>query len=130
MTKPRGFSLVELMVSVAILSVGIVLVIRSFLLTAWAQDIAMNTVRAAYLADNVMGELEGQAMANSGLDLQSHQEPVAVNSRAGVLASEVAAVDDEALETLVEARCAVMWNDGRGGRQAGLVGYMKKKSPG
>ncbi|MDD5596229.1 MAG: prepilin-type N-terminal cleavage/methylation domain-containing protein, partial [Candidatus Omnitrophica bacterium] len=75
----RGFSLVELMVAVSILSIGIVMVIRSFLGSAKVINISQNRIAAANFLEKKMAELEEKAFIERGLVPLVSQETVKLN---------------------------------------------------
>lgn len=56
--KRNGFTLIEVLVSVVILSTGLVLLLRAFSTSLVAMDASNETVQAALLADHAQGEAE------------------------------------------------------------------------
>lgn len=55
---PKGFSLLELVVAIAFLAVGITVVLRAFSFSAQAAAVACDMVRASFLADAQLQNLE------------------------------------------------------------------------
>lgn len=57
-TKARAFSLVELLISVAVLSSGIVVVLQALLYAGRVAGLSSDMVEAAFLAEDKLQELE------------------------------------------------------------------------
>lgn len=67
-TSSGGFTLIEVLVSVAILSTGLVLILRAYTTALVAMDTSDEVVRASLLMDQKMGELE-LGLAQKGASL-------------------------------------------------------------
>ncbi len=128
--KTRGFTLVELMVSVAILAVGLAFILQGFAFSLNVQRISEDNLRATLVAENKMAELQIQAKENKdglsgGLDekfefgdmeytWEVEVEPV------GWEMEEVS----EAHQVLNEVSACLSWKEGKREGKVGLVTYM------
>jgi prepilin-type N-terminal cleavage/methylation domain-containing protein len=68
--RNKGFSLLELVVTVGILSVGIIIVVESFIFSARTAVLSCDMIRAIFLAEDKIQELqfkERQHLLSSGL---------------------------------------------------------------
>lgn len=59
--KNKAFSLLELIIAVAILSIGIIVVLQAFSFSAHATGLSGDIIRAVFLAEDKIQELEFQA---------------------------------------------------------------------
>ncbi|MDD4899802.1 MAG: prepilin-type N-terminal cleavage/methylation domain-containing protein [Candidatus Omnitrophica bacterium] len=128
MKAVKAFSLVELMVAVSILSIGIVLVIRSFLASAKVINISQNRIASANFLENKMAELEEKAFIERGLVQAATQETVKINYLNANYTSEIALISDEVLNKyLSEAKLSLDWKEGPVSQNAVLGTYFKNK---
>lgn len=65
--KNKGFSFVELMVTVAILCTGLILIIQGFIISAGALNTAQNYISAAQFLEEKMQQLEAVAKRDNGI---------------------------------------------------------------
>jgi prepilin-type N-terminal cleavage/methylation domain-containing protein len=124
-----GFTLVELMVAVAVFSIGIVFVLKSFLGISSALDAVQNRGIALEVLTEKMSDLEQQSREQGGLKVFSAQEEVSVRQRAAVLnsgAEELKIEDFE--EPLSEAVLSLSWkNDSRNEEEIIATYFPNKK---
>ncbi|MDD5594748.1 MAG: prepilin-type N-terminal cleavage/methylation domain-containing protein [Candidatus Omnitrophica bacterium] len=126
--RSRGFSLIELMVVVSILSIGIVLVIRSFLNSAKALNISQNRISAANFLEKKMAELEEKAFLEKGVIPATAQENIKLGFLNATYASEIAPISAEGLDKfLSEAKLDLSWKEGNLTQNAVLGTYFKNK---
>ncbi len=126
--RSKSFSLVELMVVVSILSIGIVLVIRSFLNSAKALNISQNRIAAANFLEKKMAELEEKAFLEKGVIAATTQENVKLNFLDAAYSSEIAPISVEDLDkVLSEAKLNLSWKEGNISQNAVLGTYFKNK---
>lgn len=136
--KKKGFTLVELMLAVSILSVGIVLVARSFLSVAAALDSSRNRIQALQLLETKMTELETKVREGQGALPESKQEEAKINNRDAVLKLEIVPLEVEGLkpreekleedkEVLNEVVLSVFWQEANRDKDAILSTYFITK---
>lgn len=136
--KKKGFTLVELMVAVSILSVGIVLVAHSFLSVAAALDSSRNRIQASQLLETKMAELETKVREGQGALPESKQEEAKINNRDAVLKLEIVPLETEGLESeeeeleeaqevLNEVVLSVFWQEANRDKDAILSTYFITK---
>jgi len=89
----RGFTLVELMVAVSILTIGITGVSRSFIGIIAALDIIDVEFQAMQFLETKMNKLEGEFIKTQQIKPVTVQEEVVIGVRSGVYKLEVIAVD-------------------------------------
>ncbi|MDD5428360.1 MAG: prepilin-type N-terminal cleavage/methylation domain-containing protein [Candidatus Omnitrophica bacterium] len=63
----KGFTLIEILTAVAILSAGIIGVIRSYMVLMNAAEVSYFTVQASYLLKTEMARIEKEAIDNCGI---------------------------------------------------------------
>lgn len=135
-----GFTLIELMVTISILSIGIVTVLRSFLNITSALDISSNQINALHLLERKLNQLEEESMRYGGLELKQEQEDIMVGSRVGVLSletevldiekkddSEVGNEEEEELKRLNIVNLTAKWKEGKKVRKLKLLTYFPSK---
>jgi len=89
----RGFTLVELMVAVSILTIGITGVSRSFIGIIAALDVIDVEFQAMQFLETKMNKLEGEFIKTQQIKSVTVQEEVVIGVRSGVYKLEVIAVD-------------------------------------
>jgi len=120
----RAFTLVELMIAATILSIGIVMVLRSFLSNASVLDTGGNRIRAVHFLANQMAELELLAMTEGKLEAQSSQEETTLKNRKATFSSEVVFSEDELIaERLSIATLGLSWKETNIERERALGMY-------
>jgi len=67
----RGFSLLELLVAIAILSVGIIFILQALSFCARSSGIAADTLNALILAEDKLQELQYQEKTNASSQMNS-----------------------------------------------------------
>ena len=134
----KGFTLIELMVAVSILSLGIVLVVRSFLSITTALDSSRNRIQALQLLETKMTELETKVREGEGALPESKQEEAKINNRDAVLKLEIVPLEvegfqpkeeelEEAQEVLNEVVLSVFWQEANRDKDAILSTYLITK---
>lgn len=77
----RGFTLIEVMVTTAILSLGTVMLYHSFFICADAVTYASNRLNAQLWAENKLGEAREALLRNQTLSCEGSEEVVSFNGR-------------------------------------------------
>lgn len=134
----RSFTLVELMVAVSILSIGIILVLRSFLAAQDTLESLKNRLAAVELLEAKMGELELEMIEKGELAISTDEEQILLGSRKAVLKREVyfpepeePPLEEGAQEDLntdfYEAKLSLSWKEGGKDKNEMLAGFIKSK---
>lgn len=119
----KGFTLVELIMAVSILSVGIVLVLRSFLSIVTALDSSQNLIKALQFLEAKMSEVR----LVKGDTLQKTQGEINIGSRKASWNLELSPLESEDSEkSLEEIKLKVFWLEGNKHRDALLVTLRNK----
>jgi type II secretory pathway pseudopilin PulG len=127
--REKSFTLVELMISVTILSLGIVMVTRSLLGSASALDATQNRIDAARFLDGRMAELQIEALKSGGVKITSLQEDIKLNSRQATYRLDISALETESEEPkLNRVDLALSWKESNVGKDEFLSGYLPNKN--
>lgn len=128
----RGFTLIELMISVAILGFGLVIVIQSFLSSAGGLNLSYNYVEAGRIARDKFSELELASYENNGLlpDLDSKSGTGFLGPRELNWVSEVREIfePDYLTEKLVGVCVKLNWQERNISKDITLAGYLPRKN--
>ena len=149
---PNGLTLVEVMVATAILSIGLVLVVRSWLTAVAALDTAQHRIKAIQFLETKLTHLTLQAQEPAGIQPGSHEEPVALNRRVASWKLDVEPVSAEELTQgeastpgtedqpgasesrshevdVVKVQMSLSWREGRRGQEVVLATYLPYTPP-
>lgn len=125
--KYSAFSLIELMLAVSVLSIGIVLIARSFISSAGAIDTGENRMMAVNLLDGKMSEIEEKFACGLGETVEPYSREAAINGRPAGLNCEVS---EYALEkktrTASKVTLFLSWKEGSRAQDETLVTYFEK----
>lgn len=142
-----GLTLVELMVTVSILSIGIVLVARALLTASAALDSVANRIEAIQFLEAKMADLRQQAYAEEGVRPEQLEGTLALRHRTATWRLEIVPVEPEAFARegsqargstseergspaegsaveLAEVRLSLSWQEGPRAPDAVLVTYL------
>ncbi len=116
----KGFSLVELMVAVSILSIGIVFILRSFINMVSALDISAAQIEVIQLLDSQACVLEEQLNQEKGFVFEGEEKVVKIGVREARQKIEVTLLELERAEeeqeqeelTIHELTMTVAWKQG------------------
>lgn len=135
--RRAGFTLVELMVSISILSIGIVMVLRSFIAMSSALDVGANRLEAARILETKMDGIEEKLILEKDYEIAGSEEEVTLRNRPARYKLEAADIllEEEAKEgkedaksvILVEAKMFLAWKEGQINKDATLATYFQKK---
>ena len=129
----RGFTLIEIMVSVAILSVGLVLILQAFAHSLNILRISENNLKATFVTENKMAEAQIQAKEDwdtfaNGLGERFEFETLecAWELRTSIAPWEGIEEIAEEYENLNEVQATLAWKAGKRKGEISLVTYMRK----
>ncbi|MFH1441618.1 MAG: prepilin-type N-terminal cleavage/methylation domain-containing protein [Candidatus Omnitrophota bacterium] len=126
--KRKGFTLVELMVAVCILSLGIVLVSRSFLSAASALNSVQSRIEAVQFLEDKISLLEEKAKQEKGLSPEEKEEETVINNRISIYNSKIMPLEVEGLEEDInEARLKLTWKENNIDKNETMGSYFKNK---
>ncbi len=130
--RKTGFLLFEVMVTVAILSLGLTLILRSFTTSLQAARTSQDYMRACLLLEEKLWELEEEAEATRKLTTRpSRGNFLASNERDRwrrkfswqIFTEDLR--DEEGKDTYLDkVKVTVAWKEGRGERKAWLTTYL------
>ncbi len=123
--KRSGFSLVELMIAVSILSIGIVVVLTSFLNSAYLLDSLQNRIMSLNFLDAKISDLRQKAVEEGGVEPDSSQEEIALGNHSATFKLEIQPLDDEGLKDYInEVKLSLSWQEGTKNKDESLVTYL------
>ena len=129
--KKIGFTLVELLISVAVLGFGLVTVIQSYASILRGYASSRNYFEAVNLALAKITELELSAYEKEGLIAgeESRTEELQVGSRQGSLSREVKEVvePDYLAGEMVELCVKLNWQERNTSKEIGMAMYLPKR---
>lgn len=123
----RGFTLVELMLAVSILSIGIVSILRSFLSAASAFDSASNSIKALQELQAGMADWEEKAIQEGGVTPGRTEDKLRLDSRDAFRKTEIVSLEMEELENLTEIKITLSWHENNKENNRSLATYLKRK---
>ncbi|MDD5166765.1 MAG: prepilin-type N-terminal cleavage/methylation domain-containing protein [Candidatus Omnitrophica bacterium] len=132
----KSFTLIELMVSIAILALGIVGVLRSFISMSYALDVSANRIEAVRVLEAKMDGIEEEMIKDPELELGADEEQVTLRNRPAQYRLEVTEfemIKDEKEPltdkvTITEAKVTLAWKEGQINKDATLATYFQKKT--
>jgi len=129
-TVKKSFTLIELIVAASILSIGIVLVLRSFLSSAGALNLIADRLEALQILETRMGGLKEEAAADALKPVSSADE-IALKGRKAICNLQVTVLQPEDPEqSLREAKISLVWDEDGKDQEEILATYLEnRKSP-
>jgi prepilin-type N-terminal cleavage/methylation domain-containing protein len=114
--KQSGFTMVELMLAMVILSIGIVALLRSFLSVVNALAVTGEKIEASSMLDSKVSGVQEQAMIGGGLSSRLNREDVLLANHKAVYEERIFSFPRADLKktNLTEAVFTVSWNSGSG----------------
>ena len=125
----KGLSLVELMIAVSILSIGIVLILRSFLSSASTLDSMYNRIKAMQLVEIKINDLEQESKEVGGVTARSSQQELELGLRPATEKLEITPLEVEGFKdvNLDEVRVSLSWQEAGKFQDTILVIYLPEK---
>lgn len=120
----KAFTLIELMIAVSILTIGVVMVLKSFLNSASVLDSLKNRLTAIAIIEKKACDLQEKVKEDSGIDEGRSAEDVAVGNRTAVLETEISSSEIEAIK---QARVKLSWQEENKQKDETLVVYLPAK---
>ena len=126
----KSFTLIEMVVAVSILSIGIVLILRSFLSSSGALGVVAGRIEALEILEAKMADLKEKAASGALEDTNSSEEAV-LDRRKAVYNLRVTGMNpEETDENLKEVRISLDWQEDNKGQNEILATYLQNtKNP-
>ena len=121
--KNRGFTLIEIMVSIAILSLGLILILQSFAYSLNALRICRNNLEATLLAEEKMSQMQIIAQQTRGSLLSGIEGESSLGNIE--FKWEIDAVQDEEYVNLYKVASTTSWKEGRRKGAVIFVTYLR-----
>jgi len=129
----NAFTLIEIMVSVAILSIGLVLILQAFAHSLNILRISEDNLKATFMTENKMAEAQIQAKEDwdafaSGLREKFEFEDLQCVWEVKVTSAEWEGIEEiaEEYENLNEVKATLSWKEGKRRGEIPLVTYMRR----
>jgi prepilin-type N-terminal cleavage/methylation domain-containing protein len=119
----RGFTLVEIMVSIAILSMGLVFILQSFIHSLHILNIAKNNLQAVSLAEENMVKFKMGSSRDANLYFGNTNGDTVFNNINFTWQVKLSHVGES--EDLHEISSLVSWKQGRSRGAASLVSFLR-----
>lgn len=132
MNLKRGFTLIEIMISVAILSIGLILILQGFTHLLNILQISQDNLKATLLAENKMAELEIKAREGKevfpedlGEKFEFEDMDCVWKIKFSPVELEIEGIFDKEYEDLNEVEAIMSWKEGKRKGKVLLVTYMR-----
>ncbi|MDP8258020.1 MAG: prepilin-type N-terminal cleavage/methylation domain-containing protein [Candidatus Aadella gelida] len=103
MISKKGFSMVEMMVTVVIVAVCLVMALRVFSVCSMAVSRSYNTDYAIKALDSVMNDLREKAVLERGLEIGTGQEEFDYKGRIITVSKEIREWESPTVKSLIES---------------------------
>jgi len=124
----KGFTLIELMVAVCILSIGLVIVMRSLLTVAGALDTGRNKIKAVQFMDEKLSRIRQNALEETGINYGTEQGETNLGNHRATWNLKIIPIEDEELKGyLNKVILTVSWREANIPKNAVLVTYLENK---
>ena len=121
--KKQGFTLIEVMLSVAILSLGFTLVLQGFSQSLNTLRISKNNLKASLLAEVKLAEMQINAREGQDVLLEDLNQKILLDNIEFVWAAKVTL--DEEDENLNKTAATLSWVEGRRKGATSVVTYLR-----
>ncbi len=125
----KSISLIELMLTVTVLSIGIILVLRSFFSVANALNYAQNKIIALQFLDAKMGHFQETVLEEEKFPEEGFQGDARLNEKDFHWKAELFSIfsGEEELEDIKEIRLTISWKEANRYKDEKLVSYLELK---
>jgi prepilin-type N-terminal cleavage/methylation domain-containing protein len=123
----KGFTLIELVMAVSILSIGVVLVLRSFLSSSGALNVIGDRLSAIEILEGKVSALKEDASAGA-LKEANTNDRVDLNNRKASYSLHISKLNPDDKETNIEeVRLGLSWQEDNKGQEEILATYIENK---
>jgi len=129
---PCGFTLIELMTAVSILSIGIVLILRSYLSVVSALDSSQSRIDANVFLESKMNALSEELLRSQKMEKNSDSDTVVINGKDAQWSMDISDLeeDPESKTDLSDIKLKVSWEEGNREKGATLETYVQRQEDG
>lgn len=128
---PTGLTLIELMLSVVVLSFGLVAIIGSFLTATSALNTSQNRLKAIELLQKRLALLKQESIEQNGLDETTFSEPVVLNNRPAHYSEEISSLPNlpslDLSQELNLVKLSLAWKERNIDKDVSVFTYLEKK---
>ena len=126
-----GFTLTELLLSLVILSFGLVAIIGSYLTATNALNASQNRLRAVELLQKKFALLKQKVIEQNGLDAVTFSEPAVLNNRPAVYSEETSALNNspglDLSQELNLVKLSLAWKERNIDKDVSILTYLEKR---
>jgi prepilin-type N-terminal cleavage/methylation domain-containing protein len=123
----KGFTLIELVMAVSILSIGVVLVLRSFLSSSGALNVIGDRLSAIEILEGKVSALKEDAFAGALKEANTNDQ-VDLNNRKASYNLQINKLNSDDKETNIkEVRLGLSWQEDNKGQEEILATYIENK---
>ena len=127
----QGFTFVELMITMVVVTVGLVFIIQGFIVASNVLDTAQNYLRVIPFLDAKMQDIEASARINNGVERHSDEGEFAFLAKNFNWNLEVVSTKEEGdpdlSEDLDEVSLKVSWQERNSAKDLSVVTYLRNK---
>jgi len=124
--KKQGFTLIEVMLSVAILSLGFTLILQGFSQALNTLRISQNNLKVSLLVDTLMAEMQIKAREGQDTLLEDLNQKILLDNIEFSWAAKVTV--DEEDENLNKTAATLSWQEGRRKGATSVATYLRSSS--
>ena len=119
----RGFTLIEIIISIAILSIGLILILQGFTNSLNSLRISENNLEATLIAEDIMSQMQIIAKESQGGILRELNGKSELSGIEFVWDTKLTELTE--YEDLIEALITISWKEGRRKGAVGVLTYLR-----